>query len=347
LADPDKPIGSFLFLGPTGVGKTELAKTLAEFLFDDERAMVRIDMSEYMEKFSVQRLIGAPPGYVGYDEGGQLTEAVRRRPYCVILLDEIEKAHPDVFNILLQVLDDGRLTDGQGRVVSFRNAIIIMTSNVGSQFIREFNARNFAAGGFDDKSKAGLGAQALSGSALGSDKADMAARMSADGGMGTMVDDMIDEISDKLGMDKPRAKKSAADQRPIGEVDSKQKLERAIDEALRATFRPEFLNRIDDIIIFQSLDIADIDAIVELQLANVRQRLAERKITVEIAPAASEQLGIDGFDPVYGARPLKRLIQRKVIDLLANEIVAGHIHEGDTVRIDLDDRLDYVAVAQG
>jgi ATP-dependent Clp protease ATP-binding subunit ClpB len=346
LADPDKPIGTFLFLGPTGVGKTELAKTLAELLFDDERAMVRIDMSEYMEKFSVQRLIGAPPGYVGYDEGGQLTELVRRRPYCVILLDEIEKAHQDVFNILLQVLDDGRLTDGQGRVVSFRNAIIIMTSNVGSQFIREFNARNFAIGGNSGFGEAGgSGGQSPASkladfaTSYGGDKADMAAKMSADGGIEDMLSDVMSEISGKLGMEDSKPKKKPV--RTSGEHDNQKKLERAIDEALRTTFRPEFLNRIDDIITFNTLDMANIDAIVELQLADVRKRLAERKITVEVGPAAVEQLAIDGFDPVYGARPLKRLIQRNIVDLMANEIVAGNIHEGDTALIDLNDRLDY------
>jgi ATP-dependent Clp protease ATP-binding subunit ClpB len=343
LADPDKPIGTFLFLGPTGVGKTELAKTLAEFLFDDERAMVRIDMSEYMEKFSVQRLIGAPPGYVGYDEGGQLTEAVRRRPYCVILLDEIEKAHPDVFNILLQVLDDGRLTDGQGRVVSFRNAIIIMTSNVGSQFIREFNARAFARGGDTVGGSSGSsrsGSRKLSDFAsFGGDKGDLAAKMSADGGIEGVVEEMMGEISDKLGMESEKHRKKPA--KPVPEIDDQKKLERAIDEALRATFRPEFLNRIDDIIVFHALDMSNIDAIVELQLADVRKRLAKRRITIDVGPAAAEQLAIDGFDPVYGARPLKRLIQRNVIDLLANEVVAGTIHEGDVVTIDLDDRLDY------
>jgi ATP-dependent Clp protease ATP-binding subunit ClpB len=299
----------------------------------------------------VQRLIGAPPGYVGYDEGGQLTEAVRRRPYCVILLDEIEKAHPDVFNILLQVLDDGRLTDGQGRVVSFRNAIIIMTSNVGSQFIREFNARSFARGGggeFGSGAGSGSGAGGAGGAgrklsnlaAFGGDKGDMAARMSADGDIGDMVDEMMGELSDKLGMDGERHKKKKP-AAPVSEIDDQKKLERAIDEALRATFRPEFLNRIDDIIIFHSLDMSNIDAIVELQLADVRARLAKRRITVEVGPAAAEQLAIDGFDPVYGARPLKRLIQRNIIDLLANEVVAGRIHEGDSVLIDLDDRLDY------
>ncbi|NTU89972.1 MAG: AAA domain-containing protein, partial [Actinobacteria bacterium] len=264
LADPNKPIGSFLFLGPTGVGKTELAKALAEYLFDNERSMVRIDMSEYMEKFSVQRLIGAPPGYVGYDEGGQLTEAVRRRPYSVILLDEIEKAHPDVFNILLQVLDDGRLTDGQGRVVSFKNTIIIMTSNTGSQFIREFAERN------DQKS-----------------------------------------------------------------------LDISIQEALRITFRPEFLNRIDDIVVFKALDTTNLESIVELQLRDVRARLSVMRITLEVGAAAKERLAMDGFDPVYGARPLKRLIQREIVDRVANGMVAGTIHEGDSVFIDLDNDSEY------
>ena len=259
LSDPDRPIGSFLFLGPTGVGKTELAKTLANYLFDDERAMVRIDMSEYMEKFSVQRLIGAPPGYVGYDEGGQLTEAVRRRPYSVILLDEIEKAHPDVFNVLLQVLDDGRLTDGQGRIVSFKNAIVIMTSNVGSQFIQQF-----AEGGADEES-----------------------------------------------------------------------MKRMLEEALRATFRPEFLNRIDDTVIFHALTMDELAEIVVLQLENVRARLAERKIGLELTPAAIERLALDGFDPVFGARPLKRLIQREVVDRVATAIIRGEVGEGDTVTVDI------------
>lgn len=260
LSDPDRPLGSFLFVGPTGVGKTELAKALAETLFDDERAMVRIDMSEYMEKFSVQRLIGAPPGYVGYEEGGQLTEAVRRRPYAVVLLDEIEKAHPDVFNILLQVLDDGRLTDGQGRVVSFKNAIVIMTSNVGSQFI------------------AGLAAG-----------------------------------------------------------DDEEAMNLAIEEALRATFRPEFLNRIDDTVVFHSLGIDELGDIVELQLADVRRRLEGRRIELEVTPAAIERLGLAGFDPVYGARPLRRLIQREVVDRVAQAVVGGEIGEGDTVIVDLAD----------
>ncbi|RNL18398.1 ATP-dependent chaperone ClpB [Slackia faecicanis] len=289
LSDPNRPIGSFLFLGPTGVGKTELAKALAECLFDDERAMVRIDMSEYMEKFSVQRLIGAPPGYVGYDEGGQLTEAVRRRPYSVILLDEMEKAHQDVFNILLQVLDDGRLTDGQGRVVSFKNAIIIMTSNVGSQAIREFNRQNENAG--------------------------------------SMVEDMMQ--GDMAAM----AKKIA-------------ELQTQVDEALRNTFRPEFLNRIDDVITFKSLTSAEMEPIVDLQLAEVRKRLADRRIELVVQPAAVEQLAIDGFDPVYGARPLKRLVQREVVDRVANEMIAGHVMEGSTVTIDMDIMDGYTCTVQ-
>ena len=258
LSDPDRPIGSFFFLGPTGVGKTELAKALAECLFDDERSLVRIDMSEYMEKFSVQRLIGAPPGYVGYDEGGQLTEAVRRHPYSVILLDEMEKAHPDVFNILLQVLDDGRLTDGQGRVVSFKNTIIIMTSNVGSQFIAGANAKSDP-----------------------------------------------DEV------------------------------QRQVNEALRQTFKPEFLNRIDDVVVFHALGLSDIEKIVDIQLKDVRERLDRDRIKLELTDDAVQSLALDGLDPVYGARPLKRLIQRQVVDNVANLIIDGKLHEGDTVRIDV------------
>ena len=266
LADPNKPLGSFFFLGPTGVGKTELAKALAELLFDDERSLVRIDMSEYMEKFSVQRLIGAPPGYVGYDEGGQLTEAVRRHPYSVILLDEMEKAHPDVFNILLQVLDDGRLTDGQGRVVSFKNTIIIMTSNVGSQFIAGAGAE-----GFNEESR------------------------------------------------------------------------KQVMEALRSSFRPEFLNRIDDVVVFQPLGLEDIEHIVDIQLKDVRSRLANERMTLELSEAAKQSLALDGLDPVYGARPLKRLIQRRVVDQVANLIIAGELSEGDTVLIDTDENGNLVA----
>ena len=286
LADPNRPIGSFLFLGPTGVGKTELAKALAECLFDSERAMVRIDMSEYMEKFSVQRLIGAPPGYVGYDEGGQLTEAVRRKPYSVILLDEIEKAHPDVFNVLLQVLDDGRLTDGQGRVVSFKNAIIIMTSNVGSQSIREYAAQNERRT------------------------------------MGDMMEDML------AGDTKQAAARLA-------------ELSTQINDALRSTFRPEFLNRIDDVITFDGLSIAAMEPIVELQIEDVRHRLEGRGITLDVSPAAVEHLAIDGYDPVYGARPLKRLIQREVVDRIAQRVVEGTLHDRSHVLIDLNDEGDY------
>ena len=267
LSDPDRPLGSFFFLGPTGVGKTELAKALAECLFDDERSLVRIDMSEYMEKFSVQRLIGAPPGYVGYDEGGQLTEAVRRHPYCVILMDEMEKAHPDVFNILLQVLDDGRLTDGQGRVVSFKNTIIIMTSNVGSQYI--------------------AGAEASG--------------------------------------------------------DAEKSRSQAMD-ALRESFKPEFLNRIDDIVVFQPLGLEDIEKIVDIQLKDVRERLERDRIKLELSPAALQSLAIDGLDPVYGARPLKRLVQRQVVDNIANLIIDGQLREGDTVRVDCGDDQQLFAV---
>ena len=273
LSDPNRPIGSFLFLGPTGVGKTELAKTLAEYLFDSEKAMVRIDMSEYMEKFSVQRLIGAPPGYVGYDEGGQLTEAVRRNPYCVVLLDEMEKAHPDVFNILLQVLDDGRLTDGQGRVVNFKNCIIIMTSNVGSQIIREHAAEGRA---YDE-------AQATGGETMG----EMAEKM--------------------MSMTPEQAAKRM------------QEFTNKIQDALSTTFRPEFLNRIDDVITFNELSISAIEPIVDLQLEQVRDRLQARHITLDVTPAAMEHLAIDGYDPVYGARPLKRLIQREVVDRIAEQ----------------------------
>lgn len=264
LSDPDRPIGSFFFLGPTGVGKTELAKALAECLFDDERALVRIDMSEYMEKFSVQRLIGAPPGYVGYDEGGQLTEAVRRRPYSVILLDEMEKAHPDVFNVLLQVLDDGRLTDGQGRQVSFKNTIIIMTSNVGSTAIAEYAGR-------DDEG-----------------------------------------------------------------------MRRQVDEAMSHTFRPEFLNRIDDIVVFHPLGMAQIEKIVDIQLADVRRRLAKERMTLVISPAAKQMLAVGGLDPVFGARPLKRLIQREVVDAIARAIIDGRVREGDEVTVDVDAENNFV-----
>jgi ATP-dependent Clp protease ATP-binding subunit ClpB len=263
LGDPRRPLGSFLFLGPTGVGKTELARALAEFLFDDPEAMVRIDMSEYLEKFSVQRLIGAPPGYVGYEEGGQLTEAVRRRPYQVILLDEIEKAHPDVFNILLQVLDDGRLTDGQGRTVDFRNAVVIMTSNVGSQQI------SAVSGGEEDKA-------------------------------------------------------------------AYEAMKRQVTDALRQQFRPEFLNRVDEIIVFHPLTQDDLARIVDLLLESLESRLAERDLTITLTPAARALIVREGTDPAYGARPLKRTIQRLVENPLARAILRGEFNPGDTITADAD-----------
>jgi ATP-dependent Clp protease ATP-binding subunit ClpB len=259
LSDPNRPSGSFLFLGPTGVGKTELCKALAEFLFDSSDAMIRIDMSEFMEKHSVARLIGAPPGYVGYEEGGYLTEAVRRRPYSLILLDEVEKAHPDVFNILLQVLDDGRLTDGQGRTVDFRNTVIVMTSNLGSQYIQE-----------------------------------------ADG-------DSEEEYT---------------------------KMKAAVMGVVQAHFRPEFINRLDEIVVFRALDKAQIRAIARIQVTWLEKRLAERQLKLEVSEKALDLLGNVGFDPVYGARPLKRAIQQQLENPLAKEILEGRFHGGDTVRVD-------------
>jgi ATP-dependent Clp protease ATP-binding subunit ClpB len=257
LSDENKPLGSFLFIGPTGVGKTELAKTLADFLFNDEKSLTRIDMSEYMEKFSVSRLIGAPPGYVGYDEGGQLTEAVRRRPYSVVLFDEIEKAHPDVFNVLLQVLDDGRLTDGQGRVVDFKNTIIIMTSNLGSDLILQA------------------------------------------------------DTNEKLAAAKPQ-----------------------IDALLKAQFRPEFLNRIDEIITFSRLDRSCIASIVRNQLERVAKRLEDKKLSLSFTDDAVEFLAEVGYDPLFGARPIKRAIQMYLENPLAKEILAGRFTEGATISAD-------------
>jgi ATP-dependent Clp protease ATP-binding subunit ClpB len=265
IADGSRPTGSFLFLGPTGVGKTELARALAEFLFDDERAMIRIDMSEYGEKFAVSRLVGAPPGYVGYEQGGQLTEAVRRRPYSVVLLDEVEKAHPEVFDILLQVLDDGRLTDGQGRTVDFRNTILILTSNLGSQYLTD----------------------------------------------------------------------------PSTSAEQK---EEAVQALVRQAFKPEFVNRLDDIVVFQSLTEEDLGQIVELYIDRLSRRLSDRRLQLAVTPEARRWLAERGFDPLYGARPLRRLMQREIDDRLARALLAGEVRDGDTVRVDVDPAADGLSV---
>ncbi|MEY2409729.1 MAG: ATP-dependent Clp protease ATP-binding subunit ClpB [Verrucomicrobiota bacterium] len=269
LQDPNRPIGSFIFLGPTGVGKTELARALAEFLFDDENNIVRIDMSEYMEKHSVSRLIGAPPGYVGYDEGGQLSEAVRRRPYCVVLFDEIEKAHHDVFNVLLQVLDDGRLTDGQGRTIDFKNTVVVMTSNIGSPLIQQY---------FDRKQR-----------------------------------------------------RDATDSVPG--IETQEQLERAVRDELKTHFRPEFLNRVDDIIIFHSLDEKEIQAIVEIQLKRLESRLSQQNLTLEVDASAKSFLAKEGYDPQFGARPLKRSIQEHLLDPLAMKLLDGEFKPGERIQV--------------
>ena len=288
LQDPNRPLGSFIFLGPTGVGKTELARALAEFLFDSEQAMIRLDMSEYMEKHAVSRLIGAPPGYVGYDEGGQLTEAVRRRPYSVILFDEIEKAHADVFNVLLQLLDDGRLTDGQGRTVDFRNTVVIMTSNIGSQTRAEEMQEQLRQG------------------------------MEAVKGM------MPDEMAEQFNTVKSDAEERDEDQ-----------VRRGYMASLNEHFRPEFLNRVDEVVIFHPLDRDDLRKIVDIQAAQLTKRLADRGIELTITEAAENYLALRGYDPVFGARPLKRTIQKRVLDPLALKVLDGTFRDGDHVLVDL------------
>jgi len=298
LSDPDQPIGSFLFLGPTGVGKTELCKALAVFLFDDESAFVRIDMSEFMEPHSVARLIGAPPGYVGYEEGGRLTEAVHRRPYSVILLDEIEKAHRDVFNVLLQLLDDGRLTDGQGRTVDFTNTLVVMTSNLGSDHIARLTADAEAPRAFPARRDADVNTPAISTTGTGPSAGDA---------------DIATDIE----------------------------IERAINEVLKQHFRPEFLNRIDETIIFHRLTPANLSKIADIQLDQLRQCLAHGTgahgggITLTLTDAAKTKLAHDGYDPTYGARPLKRLIQQQIENPLAHQVLSGEVAPGDEVTVDV------------
>ena len=264
LKDPSRPIGSFIFMGPTGVGKTELARALAEFLFDDENAMVRIDMSEYMERHAVSRLIGAPPGYVGYEEGGQLTEAIRRRPYAVVLFDEIEKAHPEVFNIMLQILDDGRLTDSKGRVVNFKNTVIIMTSNVGAQYIFDY-------------------------------------------------------------------------QKSMQTPQQEEEMQKKVEEELHHHFRPEFLNRIDDVIIFHALDLAHIKRIIEIQLKRLAKMIEDRGLTIDISDSAKEYLAKEGYDPQFGARPLKRAVQEQLLNPLSMKLLEGEFKPGDKIKVTVKD----------
>ena len=283
LQDPNRPIGSFIFLGPTGVGKTETARALAEFLFDDENAMIRIDMSEYMEKHTVARLIGAPPGYVGYEEGGQLSEAVRRRPYSVVLFDEIEKAHHDVFNVLLQVLDDGRLTDGQGRTVDFKNTIVIMTSNLGSYIIQEHFDRG--------------------------------------------------RVRENAGDLKSDDKKNSRALTSRGH----EEMEQAVMAELKRHFRPEFLNRVDDVIIFQSLDESEIERIVDIQLEKLKQRLVQQQLTLDVDAAAKKLLVSEGYDPQFGARPLKRAVQKRILNPLSLRLLEGDFKPGDKIKVSVTD----------
>ncbi|MBI5866076.1 MAG: AAA family ATPase, partial [Planctomycetes bacterium] len=317
LSDPSRPIGSFLFLGPTGVGKTELCKALAEYLFDDEAAFIRIDMSEFMEQHSVARLIGAPPGYVGYEEGGRLTEAVHRRPYSVILLDEIEKAHRDVFNVLLQVLDDGRLTDGHGRTVDFRNTIIAMTSNIGSELIAGEARRHEGT-----EARRGEGAEARR-----HEGTEARRHEGTEARRGEGV-----EIRRREGAEARRGEEETRNQDSDGAIDVEVELK--VREELKRHFRPEFLNRIDETVIFHRLTRENLRGIVDRQLALLRTRLAEREITLTLSDKAKDQLVRDGYDPAYGARPLKRLIQTALENPLAKRILAGQFGPGDAIEAD-------------